>query len=83
MQAGQPERARQLLASGTALHVAAPGRARSQALLGAIEMRHGSPEAAYHLLLEAARDLAPDDPGAALDSLVLAARPRRSWATRG
>ena len=47
-------------------------RARSQALLGAIEMRHGSPEAAYHLLLEAARDLAVDDPAAALDSLVLA-----------
>jgi DNA-binding CsgD family transcriptional regulator len=72
VQAGQPERARQLLASGAALHVAAPGRARSQALLGAIEMRHGSPEAAYHLLLGAARDLAVDDPEAALDPLVLA-----------
>ena len=50
----------------------APSRASSRALLGAIEMRHGSPEAAYHLLLEAAKDLAAHDPSAALDSLVLA-----------
>ena len=35
-------------------------------------MRHGSPEAAYHLLLEAARELAAEDPAAALDALVLA-----------
>ena len=71
VQAGQPGRARQLLAAGSPLP-RMPRRARSQALLGAIEMRHGSPEAAYHLLLEAARDLAADDPAAALDSLVLA-----------
>jgi DNA-binding CsgD family transcriptional regulator len=72
VQAGQPQRARQLLASGAALLQDAHTRARSQALLGAIEMRHGSPEAAYHLLLDAAEDLAEHDPGAALDSLVLA-----------
>ena len=72
VQAGQPGRARQLLASGSPLPSGAPGRALPQALLGAIEMRHGSPEAAYHLLLESARDLAAEDPAAALDSLVLA-----------
>ncbi|WP_329000119.1 LuxR C-terminal-related transcriptional regulator [Kribbella sp. NBC_00709] len=70
VQAGQPERARQLLALHGALLPDAPSRAR--ALLGAIEMRHGSPEAAYHLLVEAANDLAAVDPSAALDSLVLA-----------
>ena len=72
VQAGQPERARQLLASGPPLPPDAPARARSQALLGAIEMRHGSPEAAYHLLLEAAGALEAHDPAASLDSLVLA-----------
>jgi DNA-binding CsgD family transcriptional regulator len=72
VQAGQPERARQLLATGAAMQPDTLVRARSQALLGAIEMRHGSPEAAYHLLVEASRDLAAEDPGAALDSLVLA-----------
>lgn len=72
VQAGQPERARHLLVSETALLLDPPERARSQALLGAIEMRHGSPEAAYHLLLEAADVLAVDHPTAALDSLVLA-----------
>ena len=72
VQAGQPERARQLLASGAHLLVDALGRARSQALLGAIEMRHGSPEAAYHLLLEAAGALQAHDPAASLDTLVLA-----------
>ena len=35
-------------------------------------MRHGSPEAAYHLLLEAAEALAASDPPVALDALVLA-----------
>ncbi|WP_327632930.1 LuxR C-terminal-related transcriptional regulator [Kribbella sp. NBC_00482] len=72
VQAGQPERARQLLASEAPLLLDAPARASSRALLGAIEMRHGSPEAAYQLLLQAAKDLAAHDPPAALDSLVLA-----------
>lgn len=72
VQAGQPDRARQLLASHAALLQNEPSRAPSRALLGAIEMRHGSPEAAYHLLLEAAKELATEDPPAALDSLVLA-----------
>ena len=49
-----------------------PGGRGRRRCCGAIEMRHGSPETAYHLLLEAARDLAADDPAAALDALVLA-----------
>ena len=70
--AGQPERARQLLAARAPLLNDERSRARQNALLGAIEIRYGSPEAAYHLLVTAARDLADDDPEAALDSLVLA-----------
>jgi DNA-binding CsgD family transcriptional regulator len=70
--AGQPDRARQLVALGTPLLADIAGKARSQALLGAIELRHGSPEAAYHLLVEAGRDLAVTEPKVALDSLVLA-----------
>lgn len=72
VRAGQPERARQLLTSEAPLLLDSSFRASSRALLGAIEMRHGSPEAAYQLLLQAAKDLAVHDPPAALDSLVLA-----------
>ena len=71
-QAGQPERARQLLASRAPLLNDVLSRARQHALLGAIDIRYGSPEAAYHLLVTAARDLADHDPAVALDSLVLA-----------
>ena len=83
VQAGQPGRARQLLASGTPLPLDASGRARSQALLGAIELRHGSPEAAYHLLLEAARDLAATSPRLRWTRWCWPARRRRSSVTRG
>jgi DNA-binding CsgD family transcriptional regulator len=47
-------------------------RGRVHALRGLIEMRHGIPDAAYHLLLDAAGDLAAKDPVGALESLVLA-----------
>ena len=70
--AGQPERGRKLLALQGALLPDAPSQAPSRALLGAIEMAQGCPEAAYHLLVRAAKDLAAHDPPAALDSLVLA-----------
>ena len=84
VQAGQPERARQLLASGAPLLVDALGRARSQALLGAIEMRHGSPEAAYHLLLEAAAGAGrPTIRRHPWTRWSWPARPRPSSATRG
>ncbi len=70
--AGQPERALQLLASQGSLPVDDADRARLQALRGAIELRHGSPDAAYLLLVEAASDLAAHEPATALSALVLA-----------
>ena len=72
LHAGQPERARQLLDMAEPLFVDAQGRARVLAWRGGIEMRHGAPETAYQLLLQAARDLAAEDPSAAMDALVLA-----------
>ena len=65
--AGQPERARQLLATQGSLPVDDPARGRLQAMRGAIELRHGSPDTAYLLLFGAATDLAAHDPVTALE----------------
>jgi DNA-binding CsgD family transcriptional regulator len=71
-QAAQPERARHLLSTARVLATSPREHGEITSLDGCIELRNGSPEAAYDLLLRGARQLAPHDPRAALEALVLA-----------
>lgn len=70
--AAQPERSRSLLALAEPYVESSLDRGRLNILKGAVELRHGLPETAYHLLMSAAQDLAGDDPERALDALVYA-----------
>ena len=70
--AGRPQRTRQLLNDADPSSSSTELQGAMTALKGAVELRHGAPEAAYPLLLDAARTLADLQPTSALNSLVMA-----------
>ena len=72
LMAAQPTRAGSLLSLAEPLATTSLERGRVHALRGMLEMRHGIPDTAYHLLVDAAADLSAEDPVAALESLVMA-----------